>query len=102
MTMNMNQRVLLLPYAATLLALASGQALACGHDHKSWPKGAVICMSHHQFECQDMGAWHKLPGRCEADTPPPGAQVTEPANKTPASGQDKVPPAPQKPTSNSK
>lgn len=93
----MNQRVLLSSCAAMLLALASSHASACGRNHQYWPKGATVCISHHLLECQDLGAWHKLPGRCEADTPPP-AELNAPDHKTPAADQGKTPPNAQKPT----
>ena len=97
----MSKHVLLWPCAVTLLAMVSNHALACGHEHKYWPKGSTICLSHHVLECQETGAWHKMPGTCGVDTPPPGAELTAPGNKAPATEQVKAaPPAPQKPTSN--
>jgi len=96
----MSKRALLLPCAATLAALVSGHALACGHAHESYPKGATLCLSHHVLECEDFGAWHKLPGRCEADGLLPAKGATDPA-KSPATEQDKASPAPQKPTTSS-
>ena len=93
----MNQRVLLLSCTAILLALASSHASACGRNHQYWPKGATVCFSHHLLVCQELGAWHKLPGRCEADTPPP-PELNAPANKAPATAdQGKTPPTPKKP-----
>ena len=89
----MSKRALLLPCAATLAALVSGHALACGHAHESYPKGATLCLSHHVLECQDFGAWHKLPGRCEADGPLSAKGATDPANKAPATEQSDKPSA---------
>jgi hypothetical protein len=53
-------------------------AAGCGKGGKHYAEGAILCMAHQQFLCGQGGAWHKLPGACNADTQP----VKTPAGKT--------------------
>jgi hypothetical protein len=73
---------------ALLLAgiAASGSASAdCGHNHKAYPQGGVLCQSGFQFVCGERGAWSKTPNRCEAKpapaAPPPQQQQQQQQSK---------------------
>jgi len=59
------------------IAASSGASANCGHNHKAYPQGGVLCQSGFQFVCGERGAWSKTPNRCEA----------KPAAGTPAQPQ---------------
>lgn len=62
-------------------------AADCGHHHKPYPPGGVMCQGGFQFVCEARGVWHKTLDRCEAASP---AGASSPR---PPSDEKKVPPS---------
>lgn len=77
-------------FALAALLASIGASAGCGHNHKGYAQGAITCVAHEQFQCGEHGAWRKVPGRCDADPPPPKASAGHdsptPPKTTPGTG----------------